>query len=119
MPPLHRPSFLLASGHGPALLAGLLLAACSHVPLPPDPASPRVPQPQPGSESPAAPGRPLQYGLVRSIEQIEARDGAVRRYEVLVRLEQGGAERWFELGNLEGMKVGERVVIERGRLRRW
>lgn len=116
MPPLHRLSFL-APRHGPALLAGLLLAACSHVPLPPDPASPRAPQP--GSESPAAPGRPLQYGLVRSIEQIEARDGAVRRYEVLVRLEQGGAERWFELGNLEGMKVGERVVIERGRLRRW
>lgn len=117
MPLLHRPSFLLASGPGPALLAGLLLAACSHVPLPPNPASPRAPQP--GSESPAAPGRPLQYGLVRSIEQIEARDGAVRRYEVLVRLEQGGVERWFELPSLEGMKVGERVVIERGRLRRW
>ncbi|QPF74975.1 glycine zipper 2TM domain-containing protein [Roseateles sp. DAIF2] len=119
----------------------------------------------PGSGGPSQ--APVQYGHVRSIEQIEgggssgggaliggviggalgnqvgkgsgraaatvagAVGGAVvgneierqrsgrTRYEVLVQLERRGAEQWFELGQLDGLKVGDRVRIENGRLYRW
>jgi hypothetical protein len=111
---MNRPLLLMC-------LVPVLLVGCAQ--LPPTPAPART-APAPGAEAPArpqtgVPAGPPQYGQVRSIEQIEARDGAVRRYEVLVRLERGGAERWFELSGLDGLRVGERVVIERGRLRRW
>lgn len=153
----------------PLLLAACLaLTACAHQQRPPA----REPVYYPGSGSssyPQAPSASVQYGHVRSIEQIEgggssgggaliggviggvlgnqvgkgsgrtaatvagAVGGAVvgneverqrggrYRYEVLVQMERraGGGEQWFELGQLDGLKVGDRVRIENGRLQRW
>ena len=40
-------------------------------------------------------------------------------YRVLVRLEGHGGEMRFEIEHLDGLRVGDRVRVENGRLRRW
>lgn len=155
--------------------AGVGLGGCAHQQRP---AAPRDPyyypptQPYPGQGQ--APSQ-VQYGHVRSIEQIEGggrerREGSsgggalvggviggvvgnqmgsgngraaatvlgavggaivgneIERqnqrgergnYEVQVQLERRGGDLWFQLDRLDGLKVGDRVRIENGRLQRW
>lgn len=45
--------------------------------------------------------------------------GARGNYEVQVQMERRGGEQWFQLERLDGLKVGDRVRIENGRLQRW
>lgn len=47
------------------------------------------------------------------------RDGRRPIYRVLVRLEGHGGEMRFETEHLDGLRVGDRVRVENGRLRRW
>lgn len=47
------------------------------------------------------------------------RDGGRPLYRVLVRLEGRGGEMRFETEHLDGLRVGDRVRVENGRLRRW
>jgi outer membrane lipoprotein SlyB len=47
------------------------------------------------------------------------RDGGRPLYRVLVRLEGRGGEMRFETEHLDGLRVGDRVRIENGRMRRW
>lgn len=144
------------------------LGGCAHQPRP-------APRDVYGAPPPAYPGRGpvpsvVQYGHVRSIEQIEGGRGEasgagalvggvvgavvgrqvgsgsgraaatalgavggaivgneIERqrsaprglYEVQVEMERGGGEQWFQLERLDGLKVGDRVRIDNGRLQRW
>jgi outer membrane lipoprotein SlyB len=47
------------------------------------------------------------------------REGARPLYRVLVRLQGRGSEMRFETEHLDGLRVGDRVRVENGRLRPW